>query len=213
MSTFARITRHPESGLYELATHHDNYFGPHTYGVEFPSNGKVYPLDLVEKKQIYDFWKDDVLAAFKVLPPNSTEVEFLNEVERQYKARWKRDPLSGEGAAVKSATIPHKAPDEGSMPSHNCGLTGHIPAGSPTTSPSSPKTDAVTSGPGTGEGDAEGPKLDTRQPELERLIADLKACNSGDEEVDHSKADSLLINYINDPRVTEAYDAIDKWYA
>lgn len=151
MSTFARITRHPESGLYELATHHDNYFGPHTYGVEFPSNGKVYPLDLVEKKQIYDFWKDDVLAAFKVLPPNSTEVEFLNEVERQYKARWKRDPLSGEGAAVKSATIPHKAPDEGSMPSHNCGLTGHIPAGSPTTSPSSPKTDAVTSGPGTGE--------------------------------------------------------------
>lgn len=48
---------------------------------------------------------------------------------------------------------------------------------------------------------------------LERLIADLEACNSGDEEGGHGNADRLLLEYINDPRVTEAYDAIDRWYA
>jgi hypothetical protein len=48
---------------------------------------------------------------------------------------------------------------------------------------------------------------------LQQLTAGLKACNSGDEEHDHSAADQLLLDYINDPQVTEAYDAIDKYYA
>lgn len=49
--------------------------------------------------------------------------------------------------------------------------------------------------------------------EHQQLIDDLKACNSGDIEDDHADADRLLLDYINDLGVTEAYDAIDKWYA
>ena len=37
--------------------------------------------------------------------------------------------------------------------------------------------------------------------------------NSGDIEADHCKADDLLLAYINDPEVTAAFEAIDKWYA
>jgi hypothetical protein len=46
------------------------------------------------------------------------------------------------------------------------------------------------------------------------LIAKLKECAlMGDEERAHSNADDLLLEYINDPAVTEAFDSIDKWYA
>lgn len=34
-----------------------------------------------------------------------------------------------------------------------------------------------------------------------------------DEEVMHVKADEALLEYINDPEVTKAFDSIDKWYA
>ena len=47
----------------------------------------------------------------------------------------------------------------------------------------------------------------------EELIAALKECNSKDKERDHTKADELLIAYINDKDVKAAYDAIGKWYA
>lgn len=36
---------------------------------------------------------------------------------------------------------------------------------------------------------------------------------SGDSEVAHGKADDLLLEYINNAVVTEAYNAIRKWYA
>jgi len=47
----------------------------------------------------------------------------------------------------------------------------------------------------------------------EELIAKLKACNTGDCEMDHCDADDLLLAFIDDPEVTEAFNDIDKWYA
>lgn len=35
----------------------------------------------------------------------------------------------------------------------------------------------------------------------------------GDPERAHDAADGALLTYINSPEVTEAYDAIEKWYA
>ena len=35
----------------------------------------------------------------------------------------------------------------------------------------------------------------------------------GDEEIAHVKADEALLEFINDPEITEAFDAIEKWYA
>jgi len=50
---------------------------------------------------------------------------------------------------------------------------------------------------------------------IEELIQSLKniKANGGDEERDHSKADRLLLDYINNQEVSDAFDAIDKWYA
>lgn len=45
------------------------------------------------------------------------------------------------------------------------------------------------------------------------LLEKLRACNTGDEEVDHANADDALLEFINDPEVTVAFEAIDKWYA
>lgn len=39
------------------------------------------------------------------------------------------------------------------------------------------------------------------------------APTGGDCETDHSRADDLLIEYINDPDIKAAYDAVCKWYA
>ncbi len=36
---------------------------------------------------------------------------------------------------------------------------------------------------------------------------------SGDPENDHADADELLLDYIDDPRITEAYEEIERWYA
>lgn len=45
------------------------------------------------------------------------------------------------------------------------------------------------------------------------LIKQLKECNSGDLEADHSDADDLLLEYIDDQEIKEVFDCIDKWYA
>lgn len=48
----------------------------------------------------------------------------------------------------------------------------------------------------------------------EELLKRLKELQGeGDTEAAHSIADNLLIEFINDPDITEAYEAIDKWYA
>lgn len=47
----------------------------------------------------------------------------------------------------------------------------------------------------------------------EELIEALKNCNTGCEEANHLNADDLLLEYIDDDRVTEAFDDINKWYA
>lgn len=48
----------------------------------------------------------------------------------------------------------------------------------------------------------------------EELIEKLKAQQvQGDTEIRHVNADDLLIEYINDQEIKNAYDAIYKWYA
>jgi len=48
----------------------------------------------------------------------------------------------------------------------------------------------------------------------EELIAKLKECAAnGDLEVAHWDADQLLLEYINDQDITEAYRDVGKWYA
>jgi hypothetical protein len=41
----------------------------------------------------------------------------------------------------------------------------------------------------------------------------LKAAKSGDTEAAHGDADDLLIQYINDAEIKDAYEAVPKWYA
>ena len=52
----------------------------------------------------------------------------------------------------------------------------------------------------------------------EELIEELRRLTDGkafnyDYEITHHEADDLLLAYINDEAVTEAFDAIPKWYA
>lgn len=47
----------------------------------------------------------------------------------------------------------------------------------------------------------------------ETLIEKLKKLEHGDEEINHSNADDLLLEFIDIPQVTEAFNKIDKWYA
>lgn len=48
----------------------------------------------------------------------------------------------------------------------------------------------------------------------QELIEALRECvNKGDPEDHHLAADQLLLDYINDPEVQEAFDNIEKWYA
>lgn len=47
----------------------------------------------------------------------------------------------------------------------------------------------------------------------EELLEKLRSFHTDDEESDHVNADDALIEYINDPEVTEAFNAIKKWYA
>lgn len=103
MSTYNRITRHPNNGKYYNATWHDDYFGRHVYGVEFPNDGVVYPVDMVDKARLKEFWADDVIAAFQKLCAPRGDIQlmtttFLNAINDAYKERWKQDPTDGDGA-------------------------------------------------------------------------------------------------------------------
>lgn len=42
MSTFIKMTKHPETGKWEEATWYDDMFGHHNYGVVFPSDLKKF---------------------------------------------------------------------------------------------------------------------------------------------------------------------------
>lgn len=42
-----------------------------------------------------------------------------------------------------------------------------------------------------------------------KLLADI----NGDVEQTHQAADKMLLDYINDPEVTETFNDINKWYA
>lgn len=45
MSSYQRLTAHPETGKAEKAEWLDDYFGHYNYGVRFPSDGKVFRAD------------------------------------------------------------------------------------------------------------------------------------------------------------------------
>ena len=48
----------------------------------------------------------------------------------------------------------------------------------------------------------------------EELIVQLKSWHGPtDAEIAHDKADALLLDYIDDEEVRQAFDAIEKWYA
>lgn len=102
MSNYINITKHPVTGVYEKAEYCDDYFGPHIYGVRFPSDEKVYPVEYVDQAQILTFWLTDVLNAYAYLQGfaanDDAVVTFLNQIQKEYKARWERDPIGGEGA-------------------------------------------------------------------------------------------------------------------
>ena len=50
-----------------------------------------------------------------------------------------------------------------------------------------------------------------KKEDLLKILKGLEA--SGDTESAHADADDALIDFINDPEITEAYEKIDKWYA
>jgi len=112
MSTYQQITKHPWTGKYEDAIWIDDYFGPHLYGVRFPSDDRVFPPDMIQDKEIYDFWSEDVIRAFQWFITNDegenvyeATIRFLNRVQYEYKKRWERDPDTGEGATEKSGVV------------------------------------------------------------------------------------------------------------
>jgi hypothetical protein len=45
------------------------------------------------------------------------------------------------------------------------------------------------------------------------LIKKLEECKEEDIESGHIRADNLLLEYINDKEVTEAFKSLSKWYA
>jgi hypothetical protein len=47
----------------------------------------------------------------------------------------------------------------------------------------------------------------------EKLRALLEDREDADTENDHVRADDLLLDYINDAEVSEAFNALEKWYA
>jgi Glu-tRNA(Gln) amidotransferase subunit E-like FAD-binding protein len=57
-------------------------------------------------------------------------------------------------------------------------------------------------------------ELNSKKISREELIRILKElANNDDFEIAHSAADSLLLSYIDDEEITEAFDNIGKWYA
>lgn len=49
--------------------------------------------------------------------------------------------------------------------------------------------------------------------ELITKLAEVQLECGADVEVAHGRADRLLLDYIGDQRVSDAYDRIEKWYA
>lgn len=49
--------------------------------------------------------------------------------------------------------------------------------------------------------------------ELILRLAEIDERLSFDREVAHLEADATLLAFIDDPEISQAYDAIDKWYA
>lgn len=49
----------------------------------------------------------------------------------------------------------------------------------------------------------------------DELLTRLREINlpNGDIEIQHSFADQALLDYVGDPEITAAYEAIEKWYA
>jgi hypothetical protein len=57
----------------------------------------------------------------------------------------------------------------------------------------------------------EDDKKQTMREELLRKLA--KLAGPQDEEIAHAEADHLLVEYIADPEIAAAYEAVEKWYA
>jgi len=55
----------------------------------------------------------------------------------------------------------------------------------------------------------------THRARIDALLIRLRECkaNDGDPESAHADADRALLDFIGDPEVTDAFEAIDKWYA
>lgn len=98
MSSYKKITRHPQTHQYEDAHWIDDYFGPHIYGVRFESDDKVYPVDMVDHAQLKEFWAQDVIDTIEAKYGPGQVLPFLKTLDHKYKARWERDPSGGEGA-------------------------------------------------------------------------------------------------------------------
>lgn len=51
----------------------------------------------------------------------------------------------------------------------------------------------------------------------EELLQELRGMKEwkvySDREQNHMKADTLLLSYIDDPEITEAFEEMDKWYS
>lgn len=100
MSSYSKITRHPQTLQWEVAQYMDDYFGPHIYGVFFPSDQKTYPIELVEKMQLKEFWAADVFDALRSgfgFDDNKI-LKFIDCLQTAYKDRWNADPIEGGGA-------------------------------------------------------------------------------------------------------------------
>lgn len=54
---------------------------------------------------------------------------------------------------------------------------------------------------------------DAREERILSLVQRLEACLNEDPEEGHISADELLLEFIDDERVTKAFDMIKKWYA
>ena len=53
----------------------------------------------------------------------------------------------------------------------------------------------------------------SKQKELIKELQELQRLAEGDAEAAHSKADKLLLQYIDDPQITEVYNGIKRWCA
>lgn len=98
MSTFQQMTKHPETGEWELATWHDDYFGRHKYGVEFPSEGtEVINVDEVGGLDTRDMTPEDVKKWGSVVwypVPEPESKVFIEENVSQSGAFSSYDPVS-----------------------------------------------------------------------------------------------------------------------